>query len=190
MSRQLRLLIGSAGAISILNLHEYILFLKKHLTPDIRVILTEQASKLIQAPTISLLIQNQVNETFLQDPRIPAPHVSLTKWADLFLILPATANSIGKAANGISDDLLSSAILYGSVPTLFVPSMPQDVWSKKTVQRNILQLKEDGYYVVEPNFNESGYVISAGDFAENGPKIDIADICHVLKVLSLRHQAE
>jgi phosphopantothenoylcysteine decarboxylase/phosphopantothenate--cysteine ligase len=83
----------------------------------------------------------------MKSPDFPAPHVSLPDWADLFLVLPASANIIGKAAHGIGDDLLSSAVVAATCPVAFVPSMNMQMWNKPAVQRNVRQLTEDGYHV-------------------------------------------
>jgi phosphopantothenoylcysteine synthetase/decarboxylase len=187
--RPLRLLIGAAGSISVLNLHQYILYFKKHLTSDIRVILTKQAARMIQSDVISGLIRNRVYEDFMQAPEVPAPHSALTRWADLFLVLPATPNTIGKAAGGLADDLLSSAILHSPRPVIFVPATPEHVWNKKAVQRNVLQLREDGHYILEPKKAvEEAYVVATGEYEGSALVPDIEDVCRVLRVLSLQLQ--
>jgi phosphopantothenoylcysteine decarboxylase/phosphopantothenate--cysteine ligase len=73
--------------------------------------------------------------------------VSLTSWADIFLILPASANIFGKAANGIADDLLSSAISAADCSIIFYPSMSKHMWEKPAMKSNATTLLPDGYYL-------------------------------------------
>ncbi|MBI2648975.1 MAG: bifunctional 4'-phosphopantothenoylcysteine decarboxylase/phosphopantothenoylcysteine synthetase, partial [Thaumarchaeota archaeon] len=88
---------------------------------------------------------------------VKVPHAELTRSADLFLIMPATANIIGKAVNGICDDLISTSIVACQAPVVFVPSMNEVTWSNKAVQQNTQKLKTLGYYVLEPT---CGYEIT------------------------------
>lgn len=73
------------------------------------------------------------------------PHIQLSRWADLFIIVPATANIVGKAANGIADDLLSTTILASPKPVIFVPVMNPAMWKNNAFQRNIQLLEHDGH---------------------------------------------
>ncbi len=77
-------------------------------------------------------------------------HIALADIADQIVIAPATANIIGKIANGIADDFLSTMIMATAVPVLFVPSMNTKMWESKIVQANIEKLKENGYEFMEP----------------------------------------
>jgi phosphopantothenoylcysteine synthetase/decarboxylase len=172
--REIRVLIGASGAISVLNLHLWIAYLKKNLVQDIRVILTDTAQEFVNPQIISSFTGHPTYTSELDDPAFPAAHVSLPEWADLFLILPASANMIGKAANGIADDLLSSAILAAVCPVVFVPSMNLQMWNKPAMQRNIQRLQEDGYHVLAGPVQE-GYRVSTGR-QEESIGIDISQI--------------
>jgi phosphopantothenoylcysteine synthetase/decarboxylase len=77
-------------------------------------------------------------------------HLDLTRWADLMLVMPATANVLGKAAAGIADDVLTTCILAATSPVVFVPSMNDAMWVKPAVQRNVATLRADGYGVIPP----------------------------------------
>ncbi len=83
-------------------------------------------------------------------------HIALSDIADQMVIAPATANVIGKVANGIADDFLTTMIMATKVPVLFVPSMNTKMWESSIVQGNIEKLKENGYQFMEP---------TAGDLA-------------------------
>jgi len=165
------LLIGSSGAVSVVNLYSWIVFLKQSVCENIQVILTKQASQMINPQMVSQFTGNQTFTDLLSsNHNFKAPHVSLGKWADLFLILPSTANILGKAANGIADDLLSSTIIYAECPTVFIPSMNLNMWNKKVVQNNVNKLKEYGYHI-HYQINEN-YVVASG-VMELGLTIDI-----------------
>lgn len=168
------LLIGASGATSVLNLHAWIAHFRSSLFPNIRVILTDTASQFVNPQIISSYTGNPSYTSEMNSPDFPAPHVSLPEWADLFLVLPASANIIGKAAHGIGDDLLSSAVIAARCPVAFVPSMNIQMWNKPAIQRNVRQLTEDGYHVFTGPIQE-GYRVSTGQM-EQSIGIDIAQI--------------
>lgn len=77
-------------------------------------------------------------------------HLELTRWADLVLVMPATANSLAVAASGAAPDLLSTCIVAATSPVVFVPSMNEVMWGKAAVQRNVATLRTDGHGVIPP----------------------------------------
>ena len=77
-------------------------------------------------------------------------HIELAEKADLFCVAPASANLLGKAANGLADDLLSTLLLSFEGPVLFAPAMNSAMWAKAAVQRNIKTLRGDGYHFADP----------------------------------------
>jgi phosphopantothenoylcysteine decarboxylase/phosphopantothenate--cysteine ligase len=89
-----------------------------------------------------------------------AAHIQLTRWADLFVVVPATANILGKAAHGIADDLLSTAIFSSPRPLVFAPATNPAMWASAAVRRNVATLREDGHTVVEP---AAAMSITSGD---------------------------
>src|SRR5262249_19614274 len=72
------------------------------------------------------------------------PHIELTRWADVMLVLPATANILGKAAHGIADDLVSTCIVAADCPVVFVPAMNEVMWRKPAVQPNVAAPAAEG----------------------------------------------
>jgi phosphopantothenoylcysteine decarboxylase/phosphopantothenate--cysteine ligase len=106
-------------------------------------------------------------------------HLTLSEWSDIFVIAPATANIIGKAASGIGDDLLSTTLLSYGKPVLFVPAMDQGMWDNVIVQKNVTALRENGVYFLEPGFGAlaSGKV-GRGRF----PSVSII-ICKIMTIL-------
>ncbi|KAA0800281.1 Mersacidin decarboxylase [Bacillus cereus] len=167
------LLIGACGSINIVNLPGCLSYLKTNLCKNIKVILTDQACSMVSESSLGYIIGNDVFTTFDKSKEFAAPHISLTRWADIFLILPASANIIGKAANGIADDLLSSSLLSSNCPVVFYPNMNKHMWTKNSVQRNVSRLKDDGYYFIE---NESKVFEIASGKDEDSMTVNILKI--------------
>lgn len=81
-------------------------------------------------------------------------HISLAKQADFLLVAPATANIVGKIANGIADDMLSTTITAASSPVILCPAMNDKMWMNPIVQENVKKLKKLGYHFVEPEYGK------------------------------------
>jgi phosphopantothenoylcysteine decarboxylase/phosphopantothenate--cysteine ligase len=93
-------------------------------------------------------------DDYAPDNPDPIAHITFSQTVDLFLIAPATANIIGKLANGIADDFLSSTYLACTVPVLIAPAMNTSMWHHPATQRNLQQLRADGVFVIEPDEGE------------------------------------
>lgn len=118
---------------------------------NIKIIMTENANIWISDQLFSAVGNCEVyKQTFaVKDGWIP--HTELSRWADLFIIAPATANIIAKVANGIADDLLSStAVAFSKSAKLIVPTMNVRMYENPVTHRNLSQLKSDGWLVLEP----------------------------------------
>lgn len=128
---------------------------------SVKVIMTESASKFVTPLTFQALSRNDVyNDTFDEkNPKVIA-HIDLADWADLVLVAPATANVIGKLANGISDDMVTTTILASTAPVWIAPAMNVHMYDHPAVKRNIETLANDGYQFIEPSegFLACGYV--------------------------------
>lgn len=120
-----------------------------------KVILTEAGSKFITPLTIQTLSGNPVyTDTFKIINTEQVEHISLAKWCDLMLVAPATANTIGKIANGIADNLLTTVImaLPEKTPVLIAPAMNSNMWKNELVQQNIEKLKKiKKYKIIGPS---------------------------------------
>ena len=92
-----------------------------------------------------------VNFLKKEGANIEVKHISIAQKADVFLIIPATANIIGKIANGIADDMLTTTIMATTSPVIFVPAMNNKMYENKIVQNNIEKLKQYGYKIIEPS---------------------------------------
>ncbi|MBT4863790.1 MAG: phosphopantothenoylcysteine decarboxylase, partial [Planctomycetaceae bacterium] len=77
-------------------------------------------------------------------------HIGLARRGELFIVAPATANTLAKFAHGLADDLLSTLALSFTGPTLLAPAMNTEMWNKPSVQRNIATLQDDGYHIIQP----------------------------------------
>ncbi|MBI1935588.1 bifunctional phosphopantothenoylcysteine decarboxylase/phosphopantothenate--cysteine ligase CoaBC [Candidatus Woesearchaeota archaeon] len=130
---------------------------------NVHVIMTEHSTHLVGIKDFEKASGNEV-QTTLFHPKIdykdyikknkPIKHISLADIADLFLICPATANIIGKIANGIADDLLSTSIIATIAPVLVCPAMNVKMWKNPIVQGNVKKLKNHNYHFAEPEYGE------------------------------------
>ncbi|MGE5703424.1 MAG: bifunctional phosphopantothenoylcysteine decarboxylase/phosphopantothenate--cysteine ligase CoaBC [Clostridia bacterium] len=116
------------------------------------VIMTENAGQFVQPLSFQALTHRQVyTNTFMEpDPGVIA-HIELADKADLVLLAPATANLIGKLANGIADDMLTSTLLATKAPVLIAPAMNVNMYSHPAVQHNMKRLADYGCRFIEPN---------------------------------------
>lgn len=153
------ILLGVTGGIAAYKAAYIIRLLKKE-NADVRVVMTENAQEFITPLTLSTLSGNPT-ATGMFEPaaRHEVRHIRWADWAELALIAPATANLIGKAANGIADDLLSSLILALQCPVVFAPAMHYQMWTHPAVRRNVETLRSFGYQIVEPGTGE----LASGD---------------------------
>lgn len=105
--------------------------------------MTKNSKKFITRELISYFCDEIFDDLFIEGH---VPHVNLPQEADIFLILPATANCIGKMANGIADDLLTSSILNFKGKIYVCPNMNQVMWENSMVSKNVSLLKEQGFH--------------------------------------------
>lgn len=123
---------------------------------EVKVIMSSSAVKFVAPLTFQALSRNEVHtDTFTEnDPSVIA-HIDLADWADLVLVVPATANMIGKLANGIADDMISTTLLATTAPVWIAPAMNVHMYNHPSVQKNIQTLLEYGVRMIEPG---SGYL--------------------------------
>ena len=151
--------IGVSGGIAAYKALDVVSALRKK-DIDVRVIMTESATKFVTPLPFQSLSQNMVVTDMFAEPKAyEIQHISLAKRADVFLVAPATANIIGKVANGIADDMLSTTIMATRAKVIFAPAMNTKMYENPIVQENINKLKKLGYEFIEP---ASG-VLACGD---------------------------
>jgi phosphopantothenoylcysteine decarboxylase/phosphopantothenate--cysteine ligase len=118
---------------------------------QVSVVMTRSARKFIGATTFEALTNRPVYWRSFSPREHPlGEHIGLARRAKLLVVAPASADTLGKFANGIADDLLSTLYLVFTGPVLVAPAMNSDMWAKPAVERNVTQLKADGVHFVEP----------------------------------------
>jgi phosphopantothenoylcysteine decarboxylase / phosphopantothenate---cysteine ligase len=148
------ILIGVTGGIAAYKTAAIIRLLVKE-SADVKVIMTDNAKDFITPLTLSTLSKNPVSSAFYNpDNGDWNSHVDLGLWADLFLIAPATANSIAKMANGIADNLLLTSYFSARCPVFVAPSMDLDMLKHPATVINLETLRAFGNYILEPATGE------------------------------------
>ena len=118
----------------------------------VTVVMTRAAQKFVGVATFQALTGRRVlTHGFDRHEYHLGPHIELARRAELLCIAPATANVLAQASCGLADDLLSTLILSFTGPTIFAPAMNNEMWEKDAVQRNVKQLRDDGFHLVGPN---------------------------------------
>lgn len=152
-----RIVVGVTGGIAAYKAAELVSRLKKA-GVQVRVVMTENALKFIPALTLETLSGNRAYvDQFNREFEIE--HIALAKWAELFVVAPATANFIGKMACGIADDLMSTTAMAVTCPVLIAPAMNTNMWKNPACQANMAALMARGVLTVGP---ESGK-LACGD---------------------------
>ncbi len=140
---------GITGSIAAYKAAELVRLMKKR-EWDVSVIMTEAATKFIGPLTLRTLSNNPVAiEMFPESEPEQVPHIALSDWADCIVVAPCTANVIAKAAQGLSDDLLSCTLLACTAPIIIAPAMNVKMWDHPATQANVAILKERGVTVLD-----------------------------------------
>ncbi|MDL2235478.1 bifunctional phosphopantothenoylcysteine decarboxylase/phosphopantothenate--cysteine ligase CoaBC [Christensenellaceae bacterium OttesenSCG-928-L17] len=151
MSGKKCVVLGVTGSIAAYKAAEITSRLTK-LGVEVRVILTEGGAEFITPLTLETLSRGPVyTNQFSREHPYDIEHISLAKSADVFLVAPATANFIGKAANGVADDLLTTTFLATRAPVLIAPAMNSAMFEHPAVQENMRVLRERGANMIAPD---------------------------------------
>lgn len=151
--------LGVTGSIAAYKACDVVSRLRKQ-GVDVRVILTRAGAQIITPLALETMSANAVVvDMFHRETPWEVEHISLAKRADVFLVAPATANFLGKAAHGIADDMLTTTILATHAPVLVAPAMNVNMYENPAVQENIACLKKRGWHFIEP---EAG-LLACGD---------------------------
>jgi phosphopantothenoylcysteine decarboxylase/phosphopantothenate--cysteine ligase len=149
------IVVGVTGGIAAYKAAELVSTLSKK-GYHVHVMMTKAGTEFISPLTLQTLSKNSVSVDHLElNNGRYVPHIDFANEADLFIIIPATANTIAKVAYGLADNLLTTTILATKAPVLFVPSMNVNMYENPITQENIEKLKKLGYGFVEP---ETGYL--------------------------------
>ena len=150
MLKDKNILLGVTGGIAAYKIANLASMLKKH-GANVKVIMTENACQFITPMTFETLTAQKVyTDTFDRNFEFKVDHIELGKWADVFLIAPATANVIGKLANGIADDMLTTTALAMRCPIVVSPAMNTTMFENKVVKHNIMKLRTYGMDIIMP----------------------------------------
>ena len=149
-----RVALGISGGIAAYKAAEVLRGLQRA-GCTVRVAMTKRACEFVQPLTFRALSGSHVIvDDYAPDNPDPIAHITFSQTVDLLLIAPATANIIGKLANGIADDFLTSTYLASTAPVLIAPAMNPSMWHHPATQRNLQKLKADGVFMVEPDEGE------------------------------------
>ena len=143
--------VGVCGGIAAYKVVDVVSRLRKS-GADVHVIMTENAAKFVSPLTFQSISHNPViTDMFAEPKQWSVEHIALADRADFVVVAPATANIIGKVANGIADDMLSTTIMATKAKVLFVPAMNYNMYENQIVQENIEKLSYLGYMFMEPD---------------------------------------
>ena len=174
---------GSIAAYKMANVAS--MLVKKH--ADVHVIMTQNATNFINPITFETLTGNKcLVDTFDRNFQFNVEHVSLAKKADIFMVAPASANVIGKIANGIADDMLTTTIMAAKCPKLVSPAMNTNMLENPIVQDNIGKLRHYGYEIID---SDCGYLACGDTGSGKLPKEEVL-VDHIMRHIAREHDME
>jgi phosphopantothenoylcysteine decarboxylase/phosphopantothenate--cysteine ligase len=182
------IILGLTGSAAIVKVEELIKMMR-HKGANVIVVITHAASRLIKPRRFQKASGNRVVTSLFRRAILPdgkagrkgeIEHVSLAERADILVIAPATANILGKLANGLADDMLTTVVLATKAPVLIVPAMNTNMYQNQIVQQNIAKLKARGFKFVGPEYGRlASGIIGMGRAVE--PSVIMAEIEKTLK---------
>ncbi len=182
MLRGKNVVLGVTGGIAAYKACEIISGLKK-IGANIDVIMTKSAAEFITPYTFQSLTGNPAILNMFESPKYwDMEHISLAQKSDILLIAPATANIMGKVANGIADDMLTTTIMASNKPVVFAPAMNTKMYENPVVQKNMETLIARGYHIIPPK----GGMLACGDEGQG----KLQDVTIILEELQKIYQKE
>ena len=149
-----RIILGITGGISAYKAAFLVRLLKKN-GADVRIVMTNNATKFVTPLTFQALSSNTVYTELLDfDSQMAMSHIELARWADLILVAPASANFLAKYAFGFAEDLLSTICLAADSPVAVAPSMNKQMWLNVATQDNVKKISERGIHILGPATGE------------------------------------
>ncbi|WP_075884034.1 flavoprotein [Candidatus Protochlamydia sp. W-9] len=143
-----KLLVGMTGSMGMLSMPPYLLMLREYFS-EIKIIMSHSATHFLPTATLSMFSNGiYTNEFPISNENMM--HIELARWAELFVVIPATANVLSEAAQGMAGTLLTTTILAYEKKIIFIPNMNSAMWRNKALQRNILLLEQDNHMIVPP----------------------------------------
>jgi len=174
---QKKILLIICGGISAYKSLELIRLLKKQ-DVEIKTILTKSSKKFVTPLSVASLSQGKVyDDLFNAENEAEMDHISLSRWADVILVVPATANTISKLSTGSSDDLASTVILASDKDVFLTPAMNVRMWEHPSTKQNLNKLKSYGYKIIGPEIGD----MACGEFGE-GKMTEPKDIFQTIEI--------
>ena len=174
---QRKILLIICGGISAYKSLELIRLLKKQ-GAKIKTILTKSAKEFVTPLSIASLSQEKVyDDLFNTENEAQMDHISLSRWADIILVAPATANTISKLSTGSSDDLASTVILASDKDIFLAPAMNVRMWEHPSTKQNLNKLRSYGYKMIGPEVGD----MACGEFGE-GKMTEPKDIFQTIEI--------
>ena len=159
---QRKILLIICGGISAYKSLELIRLFKKQ-GAEVKTILTKSAKEFVTPLSVASLSQEKVyDDLFNAENEAVMDHISLSRWADVILVAPATANTISKLSAGSSDDLASTVILASDKDIFLTPAMNVRMWEHPSTKQNLNELKSYGYKIIGPEIGD----MACGEFGE------------------------
>lgn len=167
MVKHMEIILGVTGSIAAYKA----VYLARELVrqgANVHVVMTKNATEFVTPLTFQTVTGNPVTtQMFELFSGSEIGHIALADRAHITVVAPATANILGKVANGLADDFLSTMVMATKVPVLFAPAMNTVMWSSPAVQHNVTKLRESGYHFMEPESGELACgVVGQGKMAE------------------------
>ncbi|MFY9286439.1 MAG: bifunctional phosphopantothenoylcysteine decarboxylase/phosphopantothenate--cysteine ligase CoaBC, partial [Tissierellaceae bacterium] len=165
------IILGVTGGIAVYKAADLVSRLRKQ-NAEVEVIMTEAAMEFVTPLTFQTMSNRPVHTSMFNEiDRFDVEHISLAKKADMILVAPATANTIGKIANGIADNLLNTVIMASHAKIVFAPAMNTEMYNNPIFQENMDKLKGLGYEFIDPAVG----LLACGDYGA-GKMAEPADI--------------
>ena len=153
---------------------------------QVKVAMTQSACQFVSPLTFQVLTKEKVMvDTFDENDPSVVQHIHFADWSELAIVIPATANTIAKMANGIADNFVTSALLATTAPKVLVPAMNEHMWENPATLRNCVQLQKDGVIMIEPS---EGFL--AEGYSGKGRLPEPEEVLQQIKELNLFDQEE
>jgi phosphopantothenoylcysteine decarboxylase/phosphopantothenate--cysteine ligase len=177
------LVVGVTGAIQAAQVPSSIRELHDRLSEHTEVVLTDAATRFVTAAAFESLGFRTWIDAHTPRDGINVPHMHLAASAELVVIVPASAHTLHKLATGACSDLLSLVVAATKAPVVLVPSMNSAMWENSAIRRNVVQLRQDGLFVVEPGLGLAASHREAARPVLGGPGAFGADLVRLLAVI-------
>ena len=171
-----KILLIICGGISAYKSLEVIRMLKKQ-GAKVKTILTKSAKEFITPLSVASLSQEKVyDDLFSHENEAEMDHISLSRWSDLILVAPATANTLSKLSAGSSEDLASTVILASNKEVFLVPAMNVRMWEHPSTKENLEKLRNFGYQIIGPDVGD----MACGEYGQ-GKMTEPKEIIDIIK---------